>query len=338
MIPMPKAVIFCRASFARGMGHLMRQIHIAKELRSRGFEVSFCVSRFSAAEKILKENNFPHSAVSNIASPPRFKTEKAGLTILDVQDTTLPFVQSLKARSGKIVSFEDRGEGRNRADLLIDCNLGAGDAKNVKPETKTLFGPPYSVLAPGFEKFHQEKRSLPDQVHSLLITFGGTDPHNITPELAKRVPNKIKTTIILGPGFQNRKSLRELNKSPFSVRENVRDMAPLLASHDAVFCSGGVTLHEAMCAGTPAFVISQAAHQEDKAKAAEGQGAAVNLGRANSWNTRRVEEIFNLAPKTLQAMSDAGKKRIDGKGLKRVVEGMLSICQLSSSFTRKLLN
>jgi spore coat polysaccharide biosynthesis predicted glycosyltransferase SpsG len=81
-----------------------------------------------------------------------------------------------------------------------------------------------------------------------------------------------------------------------------------------------------MCVGTPAFVISQVAHQEDKANSAENVGAAINLGQSKSWDKNRLSEIFKFEKESLQAMSAAGKKCIDGKGLKRVVEAILSIC------------
>ncbi|MBT3923516.1 MAG: hypothetical protein HOF21_13180, partial [Nitrospina sp.] len=80
----------------------------------------------------------------------------------------------------------------------------------------------------------------------------------------------------------------------------------------------GVTLHEAMAVGTPAFVINQVAHQEMKTKRA--QGAAMNLGMAESWNQSRLPEILNSSPETLEKMSQAGKNLIDGKGLIRVID------------------
>jgi spore coat polysaccharide biosynthesis predicted glycosyltransferase SpsG len=38
---MAKIAIFCKASFSHGMGHLVRQSHIAKILRNRGNEIIF---------------------------------------------------------------------------------------------------------------------------------------------------------------------------------------------------------------------------------------------------------------------------------------------------------
>ena len=303
---MAKINIFCKASLTHGMGHLIRQIHIANEIRDHN-DIFFYIPDFTAAANILKQHDFTFSTVES------FGPAKADITILDIQDTTHNFIQELKQQSKKIISFED--QSGNNVDLLIDCNINA----DVKANMKTLFGLPYAVLAPEFEQLHLETRSFSDKIQSLLVTFGGTDPHNITLDLVKHIPKNLKTTIIAG--FQNQNALQE----HAHVVQNVQDMARILADHDAVFCSGGVTLHEAMCVGTPAFVISQVAHQEDKAKAAESVGAAINLGQAESWDKNRLPEIFKIGNESLEAMSTAGKKCIDGKGLKRVVEAILSV-------------
>tara|TARA_B100000686_G_C16787710_1_gene976378 strand:+ start:1929 stop:2900 length:972 start_codon:yes stop_codon:yes gene_type:complete len=321
---MPKINFFCEASFKHGLGHLMRQIHIANEFRRQKKEVRFFIPGYQTAKDILKQYNFSYHTVENFDSVPNMEKEDGGITILDIQNTTFTFIQTLKNKCKKIISFEDHGEGRNSVDLLIDCNLNPENSQKISSPANILFGLPYSVLGPQFRKFHLEQRNFQDEIRSLLITFGGTDPYNITLDLAKHIPNKLKTTIIVGPGFQNQKNLMELNNNQINIKENAGDMAQMLVNHDGVFCSGGITLHEAMCLGTPAFVINQVEHQEDKAKTAESRGAAINLGQTNTWNKNRLTEIFNLNNKILSKMSDAGKKCIDGQGLNRVTEAILS--------------
>jgi spore coat polysaccharide biosynthesis predicted glycosyltransferase SpsG len=99
-------------------------------------------------------------------------------------------------------------------------------------------------------------------------------------------------------------------------------MAQTLFDHSVVFCSGGITLHEAMAVGTPAFVINQVSHQAEKAGRAEKQGAAMNLGMAESWDENRLPEILKSSQQVLEKMSQAGKNLIDGKGLQRVTEAI----------------
>jgi UDP-2,4-diacetamido-2,4,6-trideoxy-beta-L-altropyranose hydrolase len=321
---MLKINIFCIASLTEGLGHLIRQIHIANELRAQNADIFFYIPKFKTARDIIEQHHFPYSIVEDFDTSLIKERDNADATIVDIQDTTISFIHELKKQSLKVISFEDQGEGRKQVDLLIDCNLRPDYSKNIPQKVKTLFGLSYSVLGPNFEKQHTKKRDFSDTIESLLLTFGGTDPHNITLDLAKQVPNNIKTTIILGAGFKNESGLQKFDS--IQIKKNVQDMATMLVSHDAVFCSGGVTLHEAMCVGTPAFTINQVSHQEKKAKMAEKAGAAINLGQAKSWDENRLPEIFKLGRKNLHDMSMAGKKCIDGKGLKKVVKAILSIC------------
>jgi len=186
---------------------------------------------------------------------------------------------------------------------------------------QTLFGPDYSVLAPEFEALHAKKRQFNRPIDSVLITFGGTDPHSLTPLLADKLlqiqPN-LSMTLLAGPGCKNIPALKDRQSETVKLLESTSEMAQTLFDHSAVFCSGGVTLHEAMAVGTPAFVINQVAHQSEKADRAEKQGAAMNLGVAESWNENRLPEILKSSPDTLEKMSQAGKSLIDGKGLQRV--------------------
>ena len=57
------------------------------------------------------------------------------------------------------------------------------------------------------------------------------------------------------------------------------------------------------------------------------QGAAINLGRADCWDEIRLPGILQSNTKSLEEMSQAGKKMIDGKGLKRVADALESLCR-----------
>ncbi|NIQ02691.1 MAG: hypothetical protein GWM98_21985, partial [Nitrospinaceae bacterium] len=94
-------------------------------------------------------------------------------------------------------------------------------------------------------------------------------------------------------------------------------LADLLFTHDLVFCSGGITLHEALAAGTPALVINQVSHQEEKARTAEQFGAAVNLGLAEEFQPQKIEGFLKTPRTCLEKMSRAGKDQVDGKGIFR---------------------
>ena len=95
---MAKINIFCKASLMHGMGHLIRQIRIAEEIRDHN-DIYFYVPDFPAAANILKQHEFSFSTAEN------FGPAEADITILDIQDTPLAFIQELKQQSKKIFAF-----------------------------------------------------------------------------------------------------------------------------------------------------------------------------------------------------------------------------------------
>jgi spore coat polysaccharide biosynthesis predicted glycosyltransferase SpsG len=316
---MAKIAIFCKASFSHGMGHLVRQSHIAKILRNLGNEITFFIPDYSPAQIWLDQCGVPHQTSNDL--------EKVcgDLIILDAQDTTAAFIKKLRHNQKAVVSFEDLGEGRNHVDLLVDCNLG--EEKSAGLPVKTLFGHNYAVLAQEFEAYHSKTCVFKNTIESVLVTLGGTDPHSLTLALAKKIFHVrpgLSITLLAGLGNGNISALKYLASKHEKVKlmESTSEMAQTLFAHDIVFCAGGVTLHEAMAVGTPAFVINQVQHQADKANHAEKKGAALNLGMVDSWDENRLPEILQSGPKFLEKMSQSGKSMIDGKGLKRIVDAI----------------
>ena len=322
---MAKIAIFCKASFSQGMGHLVRQSHIAKILRNRGNEINFFTLDYSPAQLWLDQCGLSHQTLTDV------KQVSSDLIILDVQDTSAAFIKNLRQDKKAVVSFEDLGEGRNHVDLLVDCNLG--EEKSAGLPVQTLFGYNYAVLAEEFEAYHSKPRVFKNTINSVLVTFGGTDPHSLTPTLAEKllhIQPSLSITLLAGPGNENIPALKNLANKHGKVKlmESTSEMAQTLFTHDIVFCAGGVTLHEAMAVGTPAFVINQVQHQADKANRAEKQGAALNLGMSDSWAENRLPEILQSNPKILEKTSQAGKSMIDGKGLKRIVDAIEELLKL----------
>ena len=112
--------------------------------------------------------------------------------------------------------------------------------------------------------------------------MGATDPKKLTLPLTSfllQEKHDLKLTVLIG---HNADITLELNKLSSSVQiieyvlAPVSNMAQILWEHDAVICSGGVTLHEAIAVGTPAFVVNQVAHQQTKARFVEKSSAAIN--------------------------------------------------------------
>lgn len=326
---MTEIAIRCKAGFTTGMGHVYRQLHLAKVLRERGMEIQFFISNHPPSIDLLKAASFSPKIVEKEEGLPKDVDTYFDLIVLDLQDTTEEYISSLQPRAKKIVSFENLGAGRDCVDLLVDCNLDLSASLKVKPEVKSLFGLAYSVLAVEFEEYHQRKKIFPPTMKTLLVTMGGTDPNNLTLKLAEvfqQWKKQIDITFVVGPGFKEAEALKALTSSMASVQilRNADNMAELLFNHDAVFCSGGVTLHESLAVGTPAFVINQVTHQQEKTRPIEQLGAVVGLGLPEDFAPKTIAGILEISKSRLESMSYKGKTLVDGKGIYRVADAIQS--------------
>ncbi len=316
------AVIRVKVSHQAGFGHWVRQCHLAKALAKSGFKVTLFPDDYErlgpAPEGI---------GLTPVKSQDEFLEllpAETDLAILDIHETTPGFISKIRTSAKYVVGFEDLGSGRNHLDGLIDSNLPPQSSDEVSENVATLFGWNYSLLAPEYETASKTPRDFSKGIHSLLVTMGGTDPNNLTSKvvvpLLENLPG-LKITVVSGPGFIANETFSKLLKNP-QLKNQIQpeSLAPLFLEHDAVVCAGGVTLHEALASGTPAFVIPQVTHQEILAKRLEGKGATRLTGSPGKVDKEMLIKALQTIPTNLHSMSGAGRELIDGCGLKRIVD------------------
>jgi spore coat polysaccharide biosynthesis predicted glycosyltransferase SpsG len=196
-----------------------------------------------------------------------------------------------------------------------------------------LFGSDYSVLHPDFAYYHAESKNFGTCLQSILISMGATDPKNMTLPLTNFIlheKHELKLTVLIGHNTKITHALNQLSSQfkLLDIRGPVSNMAQMLWGHDVVICSGGVTLHETISVGTPAFVINQVEHQQTKARFVEKSGAAINLGMGIQYDVEKLREALNLKKHVLELMSLKAKQLIDGRGLYRIIDAMNKLMEL----------
>ena len=313
------------------MGHIVRQIHLGNALRNEGADLLFFVPPYAPTKALLNRHGFDFREIDQPEELTKVDRLAFDHLILDRRNTTEELIALLRCMAKKITSLEDLGTGRDFVDLLIDCNLKEADGQKVAPGVKTLFGWDYSILAEEFAYYHNKPRNFDSTERRILVSMGGTDPNKLTLRIAKillsqKFPGQ-KYSLLAGPGFKNLDELKQLteNQTSCTILSNVANMAELLFSQDMVICSGGVTLHEAMAAGSPAITISQVPHQDKNARDIENHGAILNLGLGENFDSGKLLTSLQIPGTELQKMSLAGKNLIDGRGIHRVASVILSL-------------
>lgn len=203
--------VFCiESSHARGMGHLFRSLTLATELRSRGQSVLFLANDHPNSLKIIRERGFD-VALYELAAVTGWEKDfleaaaPSSIWINDRLNTQLSHSETITRLGAKLVTFDDRGDGAELADINV-CALLFEKTEGLKGKDVRL-GVEYMILNPEIAAYRRVRQSLA----SILVTLGGADTYGVTVRVAKWLSSKpFPVTIVTGPSFQHMAELEEV--------------------------------------------------------------------------------------------------------------------------------
>lgn len=243
---------------AIGLGHVHNALTIASSLTRH--DLTFVVDRDSdLAANVLRSHNY-----TVIQQEPGVLLEhevlrlKPDIVINDILDTSAAYVAGLKATGAvRVVNFEDLGDGARLADIVINA---------IYPEDDILpnhyFGHRYFCARAEF--LMTPPHEIQDRVKRILITFGGTDPNDLTRKVLEALDEPcrdrgIEIDVITGLGYRDSDSLKSF-VTP-QILGAVANISDYMRAADLIFTSAGRTVFEIACVGTPAIVLAQNARE-----------------------------------------------------------------------------
>jgi spore coat polysaccharide biosynthesis predicted glycosyltransferase SpsG len=280
-------VLFVVAGYPEiGLGHVHNALTIANELvRHR---VRFLVTRPSElAERVIASHHYEvhRQATDDLVGDILQLAPDA--VINDRLDTEGAEVARLRSAGTSVINFEDLGTGAAHADLVINA---------IYPEPRAIrnhfYGPRYFCVRADFALTRH--REVSDNVRSVLVTFGGVDPNNLTRRVVDAIHGEcqrrgIELRVVAGRGYTNYESLATY--ADVTVDRAVVDMADRIRASDIVFTSAGRTVFEIACLGTPAIVLAQNPREQTHFFASPEHGF-VNLGLGIEVGSEQILRTF----------------------------------------------
>jgi UDP-2,4-diacetamido-2,4,6-trideoxy-beta-L-altropyranose hydrolase len=329
-----------------GAGHLMRCLALAEGLRARGAEAVFVTRtlhlRYLAA---IERRGFRYVPIPAALALAEDAQAVAGLdadgdvagVVVDRYGLPADYFTRLRTLrpAWKLAYVDDLGERFDSADLVVNQNITA-DAADYGQADETglvvLAGSGYALLRSEFRRQPREAFTVRADVSRILLTLGGSDPHDHTPRLLAaldRLDPRIEIHVVAGPGCGHPGVIAQfaVARPRIKIHVDVEDMYGLMRTMDLSVNGSGSTLWELCYVGLPNVAYVLADNQAAVAARTHALGCSFSLGPIEAFDPARLLEAVHrliAAPAERRRMSERGSEVIDGLGVDRVAEAFLT--------------
>ncbi len=354
----PLLILRVHADLRLGLGHVARALALQEAWRALGGEACIAASGDDRARRVgggthpFREQPLPCEALylgKDIHAPlPKDLQARAALVLVDTWDASTAFIHSL--RPLKVAVMEDDTDAHETADLLFqpflegarwpDHPVKVVDGRKVRPfETtsgacRVLRGSNFIVVDKVALALRPKRMPLqPLAVHKLLVTFGGSDG----PNLAQKAFDAL-AQLTAEDRWRGACTLLAPNGivgDPFpgcTVVRGLPDLTARIPDFDALWCSAGVTLAEALCMGIPAIVWGQNERQHGILADLALANGCFDLGIGTEADPVIVRAALAqwLGPEgqdNRQEQVRDGMALVDGQGASRIAQELWRLAQ-----------
>lgn len=242
------------ASHEIGTGHIYRGLAIASKLVNH--DVIFLLNENKEIGiNIIKNYNYPYITHKEDNILGKIKEYEPDIVVNDILNTSSSYIKSLKDEDYFVLNFEDLGGGVKYADVVCDALY------EHKIPLKNLYsGHLYYILKDEF--YYQPYKEIHPSVKEILLTFGGTDPNDLTKKTLNCILKsefKGNVKVILGLGYMDKKGIEKefQDYSNIEIFEDVKNISEYMISADLIFTSAGRTMYEIASIGVPCVCLCQ---------------------------------------------------------------------------------
>lgn len=321
---MKKIVIVADASIEIGIGHIMRCLTIANNLKKYSYYITFVMRNLpgNLIDYVIKQG-YEHS----------FEYTKADLYIVDCYDRDIQDEKEMRNYTKYIMVIDDLANREHDCDILLDQSVLPDysvryDLLVPKHCIKHL-GPQYLILRDEFLAVRQ-----PRKIHSinrLLVFMGGSDPTIETLKVLKapQTTSFEHVDIVVGSSNMQRQEIQKICiEKGYQYHQQINYMAELMSKADLSIGAGGITAWERSFIGLPSICTIVAENQRLGTTYAGQIGTCINLGWHEEVTVATYKNILNtVTVDKLQQVSDKGLKITENDKPNAWVDSILELIQ-----------
>jgi len=220
-------------------------------------------------------------------------------------------------------------------DMLIAPYLDAKVKKeSVREGINYLMGTEYMVFQEEYETYSKNQCLIPASASKILITFGGSDPFEITVKAINALQKinvcSLEVVVVVGPGFSSSlkkmiHKLTQINSHSWNVIYSPPTLASWMDWCDLAIGTTGLTKYELALMGVPSVFLSIDLDHAEMNKDFEQTKTGLHLGVHNEVTAHQlsisVQTLLDNQSERKQ-MSRNGLKLLDCNGSERILNAL----------------
>jgi UDP-2,4-diacetamido-2,4,6-trideoxy-beta-L-altropyranose hydrolase len=323
------------ASVVIGTGHVMRCLALAQAWQDAGGEATLVAAELPdsliprlIANKItaLRVDSAPgsaHDARCLIAHASQLKPD---WIVVDGDCFGADFLRSIHNSGSRMLLIDDYGARPTfPADIILNPNFAADSEKyGIRGfDGAVLAGPRYALLRREFQQpFQRRVRPRGDKI---LLTLGGSDPENLTSQIARALAtcSDFEITVVAGAAYANKTHLINELETRTKIVFDSQEMPQLMMEADMAITIAGGTLWELLSLGCAVLSYARTAGGAYLVTCLARQGMIVDMGELTHFDPAKiVSAVREIAQSfsTRRRMASQGQALVDARGANRVVE------------------
>jgi spore coat polysaccharide biosynthesis predicted glycosyltransferase SpsG len=320
-----RVLVRCDAGPSVGLGHAGRALALAEELGARlDVRPTFLSRRDRVLEAFLggREVDLRPVVGPGYAAPEVLEAigHDEVVVVSDTYDLDSEALARVAATGAAHVVVDDFARlDEWPCEVLVNPNVGA-DASAYAGPGRVLTGPRHALVRREIRDAAARRKRRPEATRLLVTLGGGT-------EVWTRGGAGLVAALepVARAGIEVRVAGPLVPAAPF-VAVPPASLPQQLAWADAALLAGGVVKYEAAAAGVPMLLVAAVEHQREVAAAFAATGAAEFLGAVWEIEAAAVAAAARdlLGDRSRrEALSDAARTLVDGRGAARVVAALL---------------
>ena len=320
-----------------GMGHIMRCLSIANQLKKFNIDVTF-ITADNEVKDIIENEGFDNICLDTMWNSMEdelsdfchiIKENEVNIVIIDSYYITKKYMKELRKYSTTCY-LDDFNSLDFYTDILINYNIYADLSRyDSKLYRCICMGVDFVPLRDEFLK--NKERSFRG-IKNILITSGGTDEYNVIGNILEsffnnREFNKYNYYCIIGKFNRNIHQLKDKYKKYKNVHllNGISNISKYMMDCDIAVTAGGSTCYELCACGIPAVMYTLADNQIGIAKTFSEKKIISWMGDIRVDAKKCIEnmevEINQLNDKlNWEKRSKLMQTLVDGKGAYRIAE------------------